>query len=65
MDFNYVYALNYIIAIAWVLSIVYSLVKLRKMEMDPTSRAIWGAVIVLVPFIGAIAFLITMRGQEA
>ena len=63
MEFNFVYALNYVIAITRVLSVAYSLVKLSSMEMNPAPPAILAAVIVLVPFLGVMAFLLTTGRQ--
>jgi hypothetical protein len=63
MEFNFVYALNYIIAIVWVLSIAYSLIKLRNLEINPTAQALWGVIILLIPFVGVIAFLLT-KGKQ-
>lgn len=63
MEFNFVYALNYIVAIVWVLSISYSLIKLRNLEINPTAQALWGAVILLFPFVGVIAFLL-VNGKQ-
>jgi hypothetical protein len=40
MEYNFVYALNYVIAIAWVLSMAYALIKLRNIEMNSTARAV-------------------------
>jgi hypothetical protein len=65
MEYNFVYVLNYVFAIAWVLSMAYALIKLRNMEMNSTARAVWVAILVLVPFIGVIAFLLTTNRQEA
>lgn len=57
--------LNYIIAFVWILSIIYSLLRLRGFErMSPTARVMWVAVIVLIPIVGVIAFLIAVRKQE-
>jgi len=65
MELNSVCTLNYLIAIAWVLSVAYSLIKLRHMEMDSTARAVWGAIIVFIPFLGVIVFLLALKKQEA
>lgn len=65
MEFNFVYALNYLIAIAWIFSVAYSLIRLRSMErLNSTTRALWAAVIVLAPIAGAIAFLLMVGKQE-
>jgi len=63
MEFNSVYGLNYIIAIVWVLSIAYSLIKLRNLAINPTAQALWGVVILLFPFVGVIAFLLANGKQ--
>jgi len=65
MEINSVYMINYIIAIAWVLSVAYSLIKLRSMEMNSTARAVWGAIIAFIPILGVIVFLLALKKQEA
>jgi hypothetical protein len=57
MEINTAYTLNYIIVITWVLSISYSLIKLRGLEINPIAQALWGVVILFFPFVGVIAFL--------
>ena len=65
MEFNLVYALNYFIAIVWIISIAYSLLKLRSLEINPTAKAIWGAMILFFPMVGVVAFLLVTGKQQA
>lgn len=65
MQIGLVYALNYALVIAWGISVAYSLIKLRNMAMNSTARAIWVAVIVIAPFIGALAFLVVSGKPQA
>ncbi len=43
---------------AWIVLAVYALLALRKRALPPTAAAIWTAMIVCIPFFGALAFLI-------
>jgi hypothetical protein len=61
---NYDYIINYIIVIPWVVSLMYCLFKLRKLDVNPTARAVWAAVILFFPYLGAIAFLFITGGQK-
>lgn len=65
MEFNFVYALNYIIAIVWVISVAYSLLKLRSLGINPTAQAVWSAIILFLPIIGVLAFLLVTGKQRA
>lgn len=56
--------INLIIVFVWLLSIVYCLLKLRA-TADTTARAIWALLIVVIPFIGALAFLLVESRKPA
>jgi Na+-transporting NADH:ubiquinone oxidoreductase subunit NqrE len=58
------YVLNYFVIIAWGISIIYALVKLRNMPINQSVRAIWAAMIVFVPVIGVIAFILITSKQQ-
>jgi len=58
MEATYVYAMNYLVALIWVLSVAYSLLKLRRLEIQPTAQAVWRAVILFFPIAGVLAFLL-------
>ncbi|MEX2029675.1 MAG: PLDc N-terminal domain-containing protein [Anaerolineales bacterium] len=45
----------------WLLSVALCLVWLSRSDAEGTERAIWALAIVLVPFLGALAYLIVGR----
>lgn len=49
MEITTVYAMNYLIALVWAFSITYGLIKLRRLEINSTAQAVWGAVILFFP----------------
>jgi uncharacterized membrane protein YhaH (DUF805 family) len=57
--------LNMALVSVWIILAVLSLVQLRRQNLNETARAIWAALIVVVPFLGAIAFFIVKPGQES
>ena len=57
--------LFYIIAIlAWLIPMLVALLRLRKLTLDETAKAVWVLVIVLVPLIGPIAFLLISDNRQ-
>ena len=64
IDFGYllVMLLNLSLFIVWLVAAIYALFKLRKADLPEAARAIWAAVIVLIPILGALAFLIVQPG---
>lgn len=50
---------------AWVALALYALLRLRRAPLPATAQAIWAAVIVLVPLLGALAFLLAGPGRRA
>lgn len=63
MEYNFAYVLNYTFFGVWGVSLIYALIKLRKMAFESNVTAIWTAVILFIPFIGAAAFLL-MAGKR-
>jgi membrane protease YdiL (CAAX protease family) len=57
--------LNMALVAAWIVLAVLALVQLRRMNLNETTRAIWAALVVVVPILGAIAFWIVRPGQES
>jgi hypothetical protein len=55
---------NIAILLSWVILGIICLVRLGKMQISSTARAIWALVILIIPLIGAIAFLIVKPGEE-
>jgi len=48
----------------WLLFSAFALLQLRRRrDLPETARAIWAVLIVVVPFLGALAFLIVQPGR--
>ena len=48
---------NYILAAAWVVSVGWSLLRLRQSNLRAAPLALWALAILLIPVLGALAFL--------
>ncbi len=48
----------------WLLLSLIALLRLRQLAMPDTATAIWAVFIVVVPFLGALAFLIVRPGEH-
>jgi len=48
----------------WLLLSLFVLFRLREQPMSETAKAIWAIFIVVVPFFGALAFLIVRPGNR-
>ena len=66
INFGYllVILLNLLPFIVWPVASIYALFKLRRAHLPEVARAIWAAVIVLIPILGALAFLIVRPGKQ-
>ncbi len=64
MDITVAAMFNYIVVILWFLSIIFSMWKLRNIPANETSKAIWAGIILLVPFLGAAAFLFISNAKQ-
>ena len=49
----------------WLLFSLFVLFRLREQALPETAKAIWAVFIVVVPFFGAVAFLIVRPGDRA
>lgn len=50
---------NLALLTAWVILAILALRRMRAAALPATAQAIWAALIVLVPLLGALAFLLT------
>jgi hypothetical protein len=50
--------LNIGIVLAWIILAVVCLFKLKKQKLNSVANALWTTIILLIPFLGAAAFLI-------
>lgn len=48
----------------WLLLSLFVLFRLREQQLPETAKAIWAVFIVVVPFFGALAFLIVRPGNR-
>lgn len=48
----------------WLLLSFFTLLRLRQRPLPATAGAIWAVFIVVVPFLGALAFLIVQPGRQ-
>ena len=49
---------------AWGLLVLCAVWKLRDVPADQTAKAIWAAIVLLIPIAGAVAFLVVWTGKE-
>ncbi len=57
-------SLNLILLLAWPVASIIALIGLRQRQLEEIPRAIWAVLIVIVPLLGAIAFLIVQPGES-
>jgi hypothetical protein len=48
----------------WLLLSLFALLRLRQQSLPETALAIWAVFIVVVPFLGALAYLIVQPGKR-
>lgn len=56
--------LNIILVLAWVALAFIALRQLRHRQLGEWPRALWAALIILIPVVGASAFLIVRPGAQ-
>jgi hypothetical protein len=61
--FRALQAVNVLILAAWLLPVLLALIRLRRCQLAPVARVLWVMVVVLVPLVGALAFLIVRPGH--
>jgi hypothetical protein len=66
--FNWSYILvsffNLTMLVGWFVLAIVALFMLRSRELPDTALAVWAAVIVIIPIIGALAFWIVSPGRR-
>ncbi|MHB0966169.1 MAG: PLDc N-terminal domain-containing protein [Bellilinea sp.] len=60
-----VQGLNFALLLATPVLIIVSLLKLRKIVLPAQTKALWAVIILVIPIIGALAFLIVKPGNSA
>jgi uncharacterized membrane protein YhaH (DUF805 family) len=56
---------NFALLIGWIILAVFALMRLRRAGLSQGVTLGWAALIILVPLLGAGAFLITRRNRRA
>ncbi len=56
-------AANFLILAGWLVLVIAALTRLRRCQLDEAARVLWVVVVVLVPFMGALAFFIVSPGR--
>jgi len=52
-----------ILPIAWMALSIYALLSLKSVHLNETARALWALLIVLVPILGAVAYLLVRPNE--
>jgi hypothetical protein len=47
-----------VLVLVWAISVFYCLIKLRNLRLDPVASALWTLVILILPYLGALGFLL-------
>lgn len=53
-----------VLPLLWLLLSLFALLRLRERALPETARALWAVFIVIVPLLGALAFLIVRPGNK-
>jgi hypothetical protein len=57
--------LNLVITLAWLTLMGLALAHLRRLSLSEEARALWAGLIVIIPFLGALAFWVVAPGRLA
>ena len=55
---------NVLILTGWIILTTVALMRVRRCQLDETARVLWAIVIVLIPFLGALAFFVVNPGKS-
>jgi len=58
-------ALNLVITLAWLTLMGLALTHLRRLSLSDEAKALWAGLIIIVPFLGALAFWVVAPGRLA
>jgi len=58
-------AINLLVTLAWLVLLGLALRALRQRPLADEAKALWAGLILIIPFLGAIAFWIVVPGQRA
>ena len=58
--------LQYLGIVIWILSLGITLFRIQRSKVDQLTKAVWALIVLLIPFLGALAFIIVHRlGPES
>lgn len=57
-------AINLLVTLAWLVLLGFALRSLRYRALSDAAKALWAGLILLIPFLGAIAFWIVVPSQR-
>ncbi len=64
LGFVLVQVFSLLILVGWIVLAIACLLKLKNQALPPTAKALWALAIVVVPVLGAVAYLIVKPTQE-
>lgn len=57
--------LNLVITLAWLMLMGLALMHLRRLSLSEEAKALWAGLIIIIPFLGALAFWVVAPGRLA
>ena len=57
--------LNLMITLAWLTFMGLALTRLRRLALSEEAKALWAGLIIIIPFLGALAFWVVAPGRLA
>lgn len=57
-------ALNLLVTLVWLILMGWTLFSLRRRYLSDEAKALWAGLILLIPFLGAVAWLVVSPGQR-
>jgi hypothetical protein len=55
---------NFLILAVWLVVTIVPLLRLRSVDLDDIARVLWAMMIILLPFMGTLAFFLVSPGDE-
>ena len=64
LGFMVAQGLNLVLITAWLVMAIVALIKLHKQHLNPTAKAVWALIVLIVPVAGSIVFLAFNPSEE-
>ena len=58
-------AINLLVTVVWLVLIGLALYSLRQRPLSDVAKVLWTGLILIIPFLGAVAFWVVVPGQRA